>query len=68
MVIRERSPPERRLDCEGNDSETLPDGTTRADPQVGPMPNGYMIYGAQALNSGGTADVNAFDDEVADAS
>lgn len=25
--------------------ETLPDGTTRADPQVGPMPKGYMIYG-----------------------
>jgi hypothetical protein len=25
--------------------ETLADGTTRADPQVGPTPKGYMIYG-----------------------
>jgi len=24
---------------------TLPDGTTRPDPQVGPTPKGYMIYG-----------------------
>jgi hypothetical protein len=24
---------------------TNPDGTRRADPQVGPMPKGYMIYG-----------------------
>lgn len=24
--------------------ETLPDGTQRADPQVGPTPKGYMIY------------------------
>ena len=25
--------------------QTLPDGTTRVDPQVGPAPKGYMIYG-----------------------
>ena len=24
---------------------TMPDGTTRPDPQVGPTPKGYMIYG-----------------------
>ena len=27
------------------DDRTLSDGTTRADPQVGPTPKGYMIYG-----------------------
>ena len=24
---------------------TMPDGTTKSDPQVGPTPKGYMIYG-----------------------